>query len=109
MSLPSDRARIEFLLSMIHDIEIIAQRHGGAAQALEDIEGHHALMMCLLQIGETMGKLQDKNTVAALPIALASGLRNVIAHDYMGLSPRRIVDTLTISIPELKQSLQKLA
>jgi uncharacterized protein with HEPN domain len=93
MSLKSDQARLEFILQMIDDIEEIARRHGGVRPAMADREGYHALMMCCLQIGETMGKITTTQYRDALPVALATALRNVIAHSYLGISAE------VISIP----------
>jgi hypothetical protein len=40
VSLKSDRARLEFILQMIADIEVIRRRHGGIRPALADREGY---------------------------------------------------------------------
>jgi uncharacterized protein with HEPN domain len=106
MSLRSDKVRLEFILQLINDIEEIINRHHGVRPAVSDMEGHHALMMCCLQIGEVMGKISNPSCRDLLPISLASALRNMIAHDYLGISPDRIAETLEISIPELKSKIE---
>lgn len=108
MSLKSDQARLEFILQMIDDIERIAHRHGGIRPAMADREGYHALMMCCLQIGETMGKITTSAYRSELPVALATALRNVIAHNYLGISPQVMIDTLEINIPELREKIRAM-
>jgi uncharacterized protein with HEPN domain len=94
---------------MIQDTDTIAARHGGAISALADVEGRHALMMCCLQIGETLGKLQSPEIRALLPVELAYGLRNIIAHDYLGINDTVIVDTLTADLPRLRRAIQSIS
>ncbi|SEH07548.1 HepT-like ribonuclease domain-containing protein [Candidatus Venteria ishoeyi] len=93
---------------MIDDSEEIAHRHGGVRSAMADREGFHALMMCCLQIGETMGKITTPSYCEVLPVSLATALRNMIAHDYLGVSPEIIIDTLEINIPELKEKIEHI-
>ena len=50
MSLKSYKARIEFISMLISDIDLIIIRHTNIEAALNDREGFHALMMCLMQI-----------------------------------------------------------
>jgi len=52
MSDKHDRVKLEFILELIHDIDKIIDRHGNIEKTLDDFEGHHAVMMCLMQIGE---------------------------------------------------------
>ncbi len=104
----SDNARLEYVLSLIDDIETIIERHGDVYKALDDREGFHALMMCCMQIGEAMGKLENEKLQESLPVRLSYALRNVIAHDYLGVSTDRIADTIKNSIPELKNLISKL-
>ena len=68
MSLKTDRARMEFILEMVGDIELIISRHHGIMESLEDKEGFHAIMMCFLQIGEALGKLESEAIKQDLPI-----------------------------------------
>jgi uncharacterized protein with HEPN domain len=109
MSDKSDAARFEFIMEMINDIENIVNRHGGTGKAMNDREGYHALMMCCLQIGEVMGKIRAPEYKDNLPVRLAQSLRNLIAHDYLGISPERMIEIIEISIPELKRKIEKLA
>ena len=102
MSHKSDKARLEYLLKMISDIERICERHHGITHALEDNEGFHAITMCCFQIGEVMNKIEAPEIREKLPISLSYSMRNIIAHDYIGVDPRRIADTVEKDIPDLK-------
>lgn len=108
MSDAADIARLEFVLEIISDMDFILARHKNINSALEDREGHHALMMCCLQIGETLNKVKNEKFCSHLPIELAYGLRNVITHDYMGVSNERIKSTIEQSIPALRETIEHL-
>jgi len=51
-------AKVVYLLKMIEHINIVLERHEGVENALGDeAEARAAIMMSLMQIGETMNKL----------------------------------------------------
>ena len=108
MSKNSDLARFEFILEMISDIGFIIFRHGSAKKALEDVEGHHALLMCLQQIGESLNKIGNVEYRKKLPVDLAYTMRNVIAHDYLGINLKIVEQTIDIDIPELADKFKSL-
>jgi len=108
MSDKSDLARLEFILKLIDDIEFSINRHGGVSSALDDREGYHAIMMCCMQIGENLNKIENKLWADKLPVSMAYGMRNVIAHDYIGISLARVAVTIEKSIFELKDIINAL-
>lgn len=71
MSLESDKARVEFILELTHDIKMIVSRHGSEAESLADFEGKHAILMCLIQIGETLNNIEQTELIVELPVSLA--------------------------------------
>lgn len=81
--------------------EIIAN-HGGVESTLESTEGKYAVSMCLMQIGENLGRIQSLSFIEALPVKDAKGLRNFLSHHYDGTDWDLIRLTLSKSIPELK-------
>ncbi len=107
-SLKPDCARLEYVLKMIADINTISKRHGSIASALEDTEGHHAIMMCCLQIGEVLNKIETASIRKKLPVSLSYAMRNVIAHDYLGVDPRRIAATIEKDLPKLKSKMESI-
>ena len=102
MSLRGDTARLEYVIKLIDDIHVIIERHGDTASALKDTEGYHALMMCLTQIGETLNSIKDEEMRKALPVSLAYGFRNVIAHNYLGVNSQVVITTIDDDLPGLK-------
>lgn len=108
MSRRADLARLERIAAYIDDVTEIAERHQSLTQALEDKEGQYALLLCLTQIGELLGKVSTPEFVDQLPVRLATGLRNVIVHDYEGVNMIIVENTIKESLPELKRTIQVL-
>jgi uncharacterized protein with HEPN domain len=75
---------------------------------LNDIEGYHALMMCLMQIGESLSKIKEEKFKDILPVNFAYRMRNIIAHDYLGVNLNIINETLKNDIPQLKKIILEL-
>ena len=61
MSNLSVYAKTKFILKMIDNIKRIIQKHGGIVKALEDeLEAQPAILMALLQIGESLNKIDKE-------------------------------------------------
>ncbi len=108
MSLKSDSARLEQILEYIEDVSKIVFRHENIAGTLEDLEGQYAVMLCLSQIGELLGKIKTADFIEKLPISVATGLRNIINHDYNGVDLTIVENTVVHDIPELKNTIVEL-
>jgi uncharacterized protein with HEPN domain len=108
MSRRADLARLERLESYISDIFTIVERHGSIADTLNDLEGQYAIMLCLTQIGEQIGKIEDPDFVSQLPVRMAAGLRNIIVHNYEGVELTIIGNTVRDSLPELRTTIRKI-
>ena len=108
MSNISDTSRLEFVVEMIEDIEYIIKENTSITQALSNRMGKHALLMCLMQIGESLNKIHDETLKRELPVKGAYDVRNFIAHDYEGVDMGLIDNILRYLIPELKMTIQKI-
>ncbi len=108
MSKSSDNSRLEFILEMIEDIEYIIADDGSITKSLKNRKSKHALLMCLLQIGETLNRVESLALQEQLPIKGAYDVRNFIAHDYEGVNLALIEKILRSLIPELKTTIKKL-
>ena len=108
MSKISDKSRLEFILEMIEDIEFIIKENGSLTNALKNRIGKHALLMCLMQIGEPLHKIKDEKIKKELPIKGSYDVRNFIAHDYEGVDLELIDNILRYLIPELKVTIEGL-
>ncbi len=113
MSRDSTNAKIEFILKMISNIETIIVRHGSIIKVLkDDVEARPAMLMALMQIGESIQKI-DSEVLKRFDLDVdtkgAYNVRNFIAHDYDGIDLGLIETILRDKIPELKEKVQKLA
>jgi len=108
MSKISDKSRLEFIMEMIEDIEFTISETGSLTKALENRIGKHALLMCLMQIGETLHKIKDEEIRKKLPVKGSYDVRNFIAHDYEGVDLGLIDNILRYLIPELRVTIEKL-
>ncbi len=108
MSKVSDISRLEFILEMIEDIEYTIKENHTLEQALTNRIGKHALFMCLMQIGESLNKIEDEILKEKLPIKGAYDVRNFIAHDYEGVDVGLIENILRYLIPELKVTIEEI-
>jgi len=104
----SDTSRLDFILEMIEDIEYTIKENGSLINAINNRIGKHALLMCLMQIGESLNKIQDETLKEKLPIKGAYDVRNFIAHDYEGVDAGLIENILRYLIPELKMTILEI-
>lgn len=104
MSRSSDIARLEQVLVYLDDIRAIVKRHKTVALTLSDKEGQYAVLLCLSQIGELLGKVESPELRGALPIKMAIGLRNIIVHNYEGVDMNIVANTIEESLPGLKST-----
>ncbi len=103
----TSKAKIEFILEMIGNIETILKRHDGIINTLEDsVESRPAVMMALMQIGESLKKVDLEFLEKYDLVADSKGaynVRNFIAHDYDGVDMAVIENILRDHIPILKE------
>ena len=100
-------ARIETILKYIDDIEYIVSNYDGVVNTLEDRIGKHSLLMCLMQIGENLNKLNSSNKSIKNATQGAYAVRNFIAHDYEGINLALIENIVRNLLTPLKEELQK--
>ena len=75
----------------------------------EDFVARNAISMCILQIGELVGKLSDefKAENNAMPWREIKAMRNIAAHNYGEIDLDILWETATCDIPNLKEYCQK--
>ena len=108
MSDNSDVNRLRQVLALADDIDRIVVRHGSVEQATADFEGRYALLMCLLQAGETLNRVEADRIRRALPLDLTYTMRNLIAYNAAGINARVLERTITADLPKLKNGIVKL-
>jgi len=108
----SNFAKTKFILKMIGNITEIIKRHQNITNALaDDIEAQPALLMCLMQIGENLKKIDDSMVQKfdlEEELKGAYNVRNFIAHDYEGINLSIIENILRDKLPILKTKILKL-
>jgi len=96
------KSMFEYLQKMITEINYIVNNHQGIVATLEDREGKPAVLMCLLQIGETLNKIDVKKHPKLREAQQgAYSVRNFIAHDYEGVNMALIENIVRNLLPEL--------
>lgn len=75
----------------------------------EDFVARNAISMCILQIGELVGKLSEdfKAENNAMPWREIKAMRNIAAHNYGEIDIDILWETATCDIPDLKEYCQK--
>ena len=75
----------------------------------EDFVARNAISMCILQIGELVGKLSDGLKVenTAMPWREIKAMRNIAAHNYGEIDIDILWEAATGDIPDLKEYCQK--
>jgi uncharacterized protein with HEPN domain len=64
-----------------------------------------AIAMCILQIGELVGRLSEETKAQnnAIPWSQVKAMRNIAAHGYESFNFKRLWETATVEIPQLKE------
>lgn len=103
------KAKFEFILQMIQEIEHYQQKYESVRIVLEDRMALNATLMNLLQIGGTLKKIEETQLKHFDLYQDASGAyatRNFIAHDYEGVNKAIIEDIVRNHLPSLKTKIQ---
>ncbi|OQA11148.1 MAG: hypothetical protein BWY66_00042 [bacterium ADurb.Bin374] len=104
----SDVARLRFVLAKIDDLQGYLARFPYVEALFQDAMACDAVLMCLLQIGETIQKVENATWAAQLPVQGAYVVRNIIAHDYEGVDLSIIVKIVSEDIPPLRAKVIQL-
>lgn len=104
-----DRAKIEFILTMMDDIGEYRERFDTLTDLLNDKMGFNAVLMNLMQIGETLNKTQGNyEALNDEDIKGAYDVRNFIAHDYEGVRKSIIESVIREHLPKLRAALDEI-
>ena len=73
-------------------------------QQIEQTVERNAAALCILQIGELVGKLTDefREQHPAVPWRQIKAMRNIVAHSYGTVDPEITWEIITDEIPQLK-------
>ena len=105
---PLDRniSVLEHIVSYCRQIEQTVERFGNDEETFQnDPIYRNAAALCILQIGELVGKLTDdfKEQHPAIPWRQIKAMRNIVAHSYGTVDPETTWEIITDDIPTLKE------
>ena len=105
---PLDRnlSILEHIVSYCQQIEKTVDRFGNDAEIFQaDPIYRNAAALCILQIGELVGKLTDEFRAqhTAVPWRQIKAMRNIVAHSYGTVDPETTWEIITDDIPVLKK------
>lgn len=104
--LDRDLSILEHILSYCQQIEQTVKRFGNdpAVFAADPIY-RNAAALCILQIGELVGKLTEefKAQHPAIPWRQIKAMRNIVAHSYGTVDPEITWEIISEDIPDLKR------
>jgi len=103
----TDRNRdiVEHILRYCHQVDTAHRDFGHSKDRFaESTTYQNAVSMCILQIGELVGRLTDgfKEEYSAVPWRKIRGMRNYVAHEYGSIDLEIVWFASTKSIPELQ-------
>ena len=100
-----DRDIVEHILRYCNQVETAHQDFGHSKDRfVKSSTYQNAVSMCILQIGELVGRLTDdfKTANADIPWHKIRGMRNYVAHEYGSIDFEIVWFASTKSIPELQ-------
>lgn len=110
---PLDRniSILEHIVAYCVQIEETVQRFGDSRETFQqDAIYRNAAALCILQIGELVGKLSDEFRAQhpAVPWRQIKAMRNIVAHSYGTVDPETTWEIIQDDIPALKEYCQKI-
>ena len=105
---PLDRniSVLEHIVSYCRQIEQTVERFGNDTEIFQaDPIYRNAAALCILQIGELVGKLTEEFRAQhpAVPWRQIKAMRNIVAHSYGTVDPEITWEIITDDIPALKK------
>jgi len=105
MKLDRDISILEHIVSYCEQIEQTVVRFGNDYEIfVNDAIYRNAAALCILQIGELVGKLTEefRTTHTAVPWRKIKAMRNIVAHSYGSIDSEITWEIIQDDIPELK-------
>ncbi|MCR5488169.1 MAG: DUF86 domain-containing protein [Lachnospiraceae bacterium] len=106
-----DREVLKRMIRYCDDVRTLLEEYGNDFEHYKErISFQYSCNMCIIQIGELVGRLSDEfvNEHSEVPWHAIKAMRNLHAHDYERVDLEIVWDTLTNEIPELRVTLEKM-
>lgn len=103
--LERDSNILKHIVTYCEQIEMTIDRFGSSYETFAaDTIYRNAAALCILQIGELVGKLTDDFRAAhpSIPWRQIKAMRNIVAHSYGSVDPETTWEIITDDIPALK-------
>lgn len=99
------------IIEAIDKIGMYSQEFNDADTFFEDSKSFDACMMQFVVIGEMVSRLDDafRSLHGDIPWQQIKNFRNLVAHDYFGLSAYDVWEIIQDHLPPLKIKLERLA
>ncbi len=109
----SKRSIKVYLLDILDELERIERFFSSISSAAELKENelvYYATLKCLENIGEAVKHIPEslKNLYPQIPWRQIVAFRNIIAHEYFGISVPIVYDVVTKELPSLKIVVKKM-
>ena len=104
--LERDLSILQHIVSYCEQIEQAVEHFGNEATIFAENKIHrNATALCILQIGELVGKLTEefRQQYPAVPWRQIKAMRNIVAHSYGSVDPETTWEIITDDIPTLKK------
>ena len=102
---------VKKIIQYINEIAITVQKYDlDYIKLTDDFIVKNAISMCILQIGELVGKLSNEfiNTYNAMPWKDIRAMRNIAAHNYGEIDLEVLWETVSTDVPILKEYCEKI-
>ena len=102
---------INYMIGLCHKIYYLKERFGNKYEDfLNDDAYQLAICMVIIDFGESANNLSKdlKEIYPDFPWKPVIGMRNIFAHNYMGIDFDEVWSTIEEDIPELEKELNKM-
>ncbi len=99
------------IIGYCDDVELLKEKYNCSFESYEnDISFQYSCNMCIIQIGELVGRLSYEfiEKYNEIPWHAIKGMRNLHAHDYENVDLEIVWNTLVEDIPYLKEQISKI-
>ncbi|MGN0507069.1 MAG: DUF86 domain-containing protein [Lachnospiraceae bacterium] len=107
----TDASILRKMIQYCMDVDCLMKRFNQSFESYQkDISFQYSCNMCIIQIGELVGRLSDDflEEHNEIPWHAMKAMRNLHAHDYENVDLEIVWTTLCEEIPELRQQLEKI-
>ena len=105
-----DKVRVQHILDAIIDLETCMKGIYSYEQFMQDTKARFSTAKLVEIIGEASNHISDelKAKYSDIDWKAIVGMRNILVHEYFGISYQDIWDTMQANIPDFKRKMQQI-